>query len=48
MMDPFSLYYSDDNKNNIFDNGGNNGHGLKTLRVNRSLISYPTRCTMTL
>ena len=28
-MDPFSLHYSDDNKKNIFNNSGINGHGLK-------------------
>ena len=36
-MDPFPLRYSDDNKKflkNTFNNGGKNGHGLKTLRVN--------------
>ena len=31
MMDPFSLHYSDDNKKNTFNNGGNNGHGLKIV-----------------
>ena len=30
---------SDDNKKDTFDNGGNNGHGLKTLRVNRPLMT---------
>ena len=35
MMDPFSLCYSNDNKKNTFNNDGSNGHGLKTLRVNR-------------
>ena len=32
-----SLRYSDDNKNNTFNNSGNKGHGLKTLRVYRPL-----------
>ena len=35
--DPFFLCYSDDNKKNTFNNSGNNGHGLKSLRVNRPL-----------
>ena len=35
MINPFSLRYSDDNKKNTFNNSGNNGLGLKTLRVNR-------------
>ena len=29
--------FSHDNKKNTFNNGGNNTHGLKTLRVNRPL-----------
>ena len=32
-----SLRYSDDNKKNTFNNSGNKGHGLKTLRVSRPL-----------
>ena len=28
MMYPFSLHYSDDNKKNTFNSGGNNGHWL--------------------
>ena len=41
MTDPFSLPYSDDNKKNTFNNGGNNGHGLKnvTCKQNFSPIS---------
>ena len=35
MTDPFSLHFSDDSKNSIVVNSGNNGHRLKTLRVNR-------------
>ena len=31
MMYPFSLHYSDDNKKNTFNNGANNGHGLKKI-----------------
>ena len=27
----------DDNKKNTFNNGGNNGHGVNTLRVKRPL-----------
>ena len=34
---PISLYYSEDNKKNTFNNHGNNGHVLKMLRVNRPL-----------
>ena len=37
VMYPFSLHYSDDNKKNTFNNGANNGHGLKKLCVNRPL-----------
>ena len=36
-MDPCSLHYSDDNIKNTFNNGLNNGRGLKILRVNRCL-----------
>ena len=36
-MDPCSLHYSDDNIKSTFSNGVNNGHGLKTFRVNRCL-----------
>ena len=32
-MDPFSLRYSDRNKKNTFNDGGNNGHGLKKRHV---------------
>ena len=39
MTDPFSLHYSNDNKNNTFNNSGNNRHGLKTLRVNRPYLT---------
>ena len=47
-MDPFSLCYSDDNKKNTFNNGGNNGHGLKnftckttlTCLYNREVVLY--------
>ena len=35
-MEPFSLRYSDDSKKNTFSNADNNGHGLETLRVNRT------------
>ena len=33
MIDPFSLHYSHDNtiKKNTFNNGGNNGNGLKNV-----------------
>ena len=31
MINPFSLRYSDDNKKNTFNNGGNIGHGLKNV-----------------
>ena len=35
MRDPFPLRYSGDNKKNTFNNGGNSGHGPKTLYVNK-------------
>ena len=37
MMNLFFLRYSDDSKKNTFNNGGNNGHRLKMLHVNRPL-----------
>ena len=33
-MDQFSLHYSDDNKKNTLDNGGNKEHGLKDVTSN--------------
>ena len=39
MKGPFSLHYSDDNKKNYFNNGGNNGHGLKNVRCKQTLKS---------
>ena len=40
--DAFSFHYSDDNKKNTFNNGGDNGHGLKMLCANRPLQSPPS------
>ena len=31
-MDQFSLQYSDDNKTNTSNNGGNEGQGLKNVK----------------
>ena len=31
VVDSFSLHYSDDNKKNTFENGGNNGHRLSNF-----------------
>ena len=42
-MGPFSLHYSDENKKNTFDNGGNKGHELKTFSVNRPLCQKTQR-----
>ena len=39
MTDALSFHYSDDNKKNTFNNGGDNGHRLKMLCVNRPLQS---------
>ena len=36
-MNQFFLRYSDDSKKNTFNIGGNKGHRLKMLRVNRPL-----------
>ena len=36
----FSLCYSDDNKKNIFDNGGDNEHGLKQESIPVGCIPF--------
>ena len=37
-MDPFSLCYSDNNKENTFNNGGNNGHELQNATCKETSI----------
>ena len=39
-MDPFSLRYSDGNKKNAFNNGGNIGHGLKNFTCEQTFREY--------
>ena len=37
-MNLFALHYSDDNKQNTFNNGGNNGHRLKNVTCKQTYI----------
>ena len=37
MTDPLPLCYSDDNKRNTFNKGGNNGHELKNVTRKQTL-----------
>ena len=45
-MDQFSLLYSDDNKKNTLNNGGNKEHGLKDVTSKEIFVlvnNYPMR-----
>ena len=42
-MDPFFLFYSDDNKKNTFNNGGDIGHALKMLHGEQTFNVFDSR-----
>ena len=48
MTRSFSLRYSDDNKNNTFNNSGNNEHGLKNVACKQTFKITPSLPVKTL
>ena len=46
-MEQFSLHYSDDNKTNTFNNGGNEEQGLKNVKYKQTLTTSPSAGQLT-